>query len=519
MSTIQSYLAPPRGCRSRVWQFYRRWRTRNKEEGPYELFITYTLERVYAIPDDLLESARLKWLAAEADINSILWGTIEQRKAAKQNLESLNSREFDDTGVGCIEVENWFNAGDQLEKARFEDVRDFIWERIQSMKYPTGWRVKREDFHTQIENSTAYYTLIRRQSHIDTRDSVFHEWLLENPPYEPPAYRSSPESVQILHDGLSTRLRDAQGPIPNMPGYIFPPLGFRKEHETDYFTGEIVLLPEFTTRNPEDGPYGVFIESTENWSMPCPPDTLPTLQPFWNRARSHLHCLLWKGDGQQSARAKAALERINAEIKDISRAGVIEISNWSNAGDQLGKAVRDFHFYGSVCRFEDIRDFIWERITHRNYPTDWRVKREDFEEEILRSAEDYNRIRLERGVDTRDGIFYEAQLTHPPYSGQSPPPLYVEEDNQDSEDNLSLATPTPQPRQRERQQRQNEQYINQRRRARSRRTQQMPRNRDRIIERNRRHPRNRRRQDRQVQRQDNDWPEESPNMLDELNLR
>lgn len=121
MSTIQSYLAPPRGCRSRVWQFYRRWRTRNKEEGPYELFITYTLERVYAIPDDLLESARLKWLAAETDINSILWGTIEQRKAAKQNLESLNSREFDDTGVGCIEVENWFNAGHQLEKA----VRDY----------------------------------------------------------------------------------------------------------------------------------------------------------------------------------------------------------------------------------------------------------------------------------------------------------------------------------------------------------------------------------------------------------
>ncbi|KAE8334234.1 hypothetical protein BDV24DRAFT_156981 [Aspergillus arachidicola] len=246
MSTIQSYLAPPRGCRSRVWQFYRRWRTRNKEEGQYKLFITYTLERVYAIPDDLLESARLKWLAAETDINRILWGTIEQRKAAKQNLESLNSREFDVTGVGCIEAVRDYHIYEST--ARFEDVRDFIWERIQSMKYPTCWRVKREDFHTQIENSIAYYTLIRRQSHVDTRDSVFHEWLLENPPYAPPAYRSSPES------------------------YIFPPLGFRKEHETDHSTGEIILLPEFTRRNPEDGPYGVFIESTENWSMPCPPD-------------------------------------------------------------------------------------------------------------------------------------------------------------------------------------------------------------------------------------------------------
>ncbi|PYI00194.1 hypothetical protein BO71DRAFT_424599 [Aspergillus ellipticus CBS 707.79] len=263
--TIHTYLAPPRGYRTRKYRLFRRWSIRNKEEGPYELFITYARERALAVSDDSLPRALELWQAAENDMHAILWGNSAQRETAKDNLESLSRRSFGGFGVGWIGTENWFNAGNQLEKAvrdyhvygstaRFEDIRDFIWERIRNMKYPTNWRVKREDFAARIEETTQHYSMIRHRSLVDTHDSVFHEWLRENPPYDPPSYRSTPER------------------------YIFPPIGYRKQYVTNGFTEDINFVPELTSRNPEDGPYGIFIKNTENWSIPCSPDNFPRLK-------------------------------------------------------------------------------------------------------------------------------------------------------------------------------------------------------------------------------------------------
>jgi hypothetical protein len=50
--------------------------------------------------------------------------------------------------------------------------------------------------------------------------------------------------------------------------------------------------------------------------------------------------------------AARELRHLNMQINAITGnfgLGVIEISNWYNAGEQLFKALRDFHMYGSTA--------------------------------------------------------------------------------------------------------------------------------------------------------------------------
>ncbi|THC92164.1 hypothetical protein EYZ11_008379 [Aspergillus tanneri] len=199
MSTnIPRYFPPPRGYRTR-WDGPTGFTRRDKEEGPYGIFIETDMSDA-AIPlseyDDISPIVSL-WESANRDIHSLLWGDQPEREVAAMRLRDLNLDIRAVTGffgLGIIEIQNWYNAGQELFKARFEDVRDFIWERIQIMHYPTEWRVKFDDFAWKIDSCAGYVAKIRETQPVDTDDSVFNEWLLENlpqPNIPPPSYEHS----------------------------------------------------------------------------------------------------------------------------------------------------------------------------------------------------------------------------------------------------------------------------------------------------------------------------------------
>jgi hypothetical protein len=56
------------------------------------------------------------------------------------------------------------------------------------MDYPTDWRIKMDDFTREIESYAGYSAKLRKNRAVDTDDSIFNEWLLENfpQPYAPP---------------------------------------------------------------------------------------------------------------------------------------------------------------------------------------------------------------------------------------------------------------------------------------------------------------------------------------------
>lgn len=96
------------------------------------------------------------------------------------------------------------------------------------------------------------------------------------------------------------------------------------------------------------------------------------------------------GSDNEREGAKIELQAINGEIEiknlrefsTLPGEGGIEVENWYEAGHQLKLAVRDALHYNSTARYEDIRDFVWERIQNRHYPNNWRAKRSDFEEKV-----------------------------------------------------------------------------------------------------------------------------------------
>lgn len=86
------------------------------------------------------------------------------------------------------------------------------------MNYPTDWRIKIDDFKREIESCAAYNTGLRKIRAVDTDDSVFNEWLLENHPQpyvapptyedpEPPRPRAGRETVvsQVASNTGSSR--------------------------------------------------------------------------------------------------------------------------------------------------------------------------------------------------------------------------------------------------------------------------------------------------------------------------
>jgi hypothetical protein len=56
------------------------------------------------------------------------------------------------------------------------------------MNYPTDWRIKAVDFAREIESYAGHNARLRKNRPVDTDDSIFNEWLLENvpQPYVPP---------------------------------------------------------------------------------------------------------------------------------------------------------------------------------------------------------------------------------------------------------------------------------------------------------------------------------------------
>jgi hypothetical protein len=129
--------------------------------------------------------------------------------------------------------------------------------------------------------------------------------------------------------------------------------------------------------------------------------------------------ILW-GNHSERQSAKQAIRGFNEEIRDFNEAqnrnrecGAIDDIDWTIAGRQLDLAVRDKCLYNSTARFEDVRDFIWERIQNRTYPEDWEVTWQDFEDKIRRCSSNFENIRNGNGLDNQDSAyrFYENPVT------------------------------------------------------------------------------------------------------------
>ncbi|KAG5294006.1 hypothetical protein I7I50_04596 [Histoplasma capsulatum G186AR] len=93
-------------------------------------------------------------------MRDLLWGTKNQRITAMATVQMLNQRIKDmnllwnrDPRTGIIDYQDWMQAGEQLDlairdhcifnsDARYYDVEDFLYERIQNRCYPASWKVE-----------------------------------------------------------------------------------------------------------------------------------------------------------------------------------------------------------------------------------------------------------------------------------------------------------------------------------------------------------------------------------------
>jgi hypothetical protein len=158
----------------------------------------------------------------------------------------------------------------------------------------------------------------------------------------------------------------------------------------------------------------VFISYQAERVSACRPVDIHHYCPFWNRATPHIKKILWGSENEREG-AKIQLKAINEEIEiknlrefsTLPGKGGIEVENWYQAGHQLRLAVRDALYYNSTARYEDIRDFVWERIQNRHYPNSWRAKRGDFEQKFRWHRRS---IPSNREIDPDDGAYAEQQL-------------------------------------------------------------------------------------------------------------
>lgn len=189
--------------------------------------------------------------------------------------------------------------------------------------------------------------------------------------------------------------------------YWPPPIGVRSKR--------MLENGDFTFRNPESGPYGIFILKRRGQSVRCLPGEQADYRVWWENATPQMKKMLW-GSHPERQSAKQVIRGFNEEIRDFNVAqnrnrecGVIDDIDWTVAGRQLDLAVRDKCLYNSTARFEDVRDFIWERIQNRTYPEDWEVTWQDFEDKISRRSANFENIRNGNGLDNQDSAyrFYE----------------------------------------------------------------------------------------------------------------
>lgn len=182
------------------------------------------------------------------------------------------------------------------------------------------------------------------------------------------------------------------------PAYLAPPVGLRRKIITD---------EGFSRRDPRDGPYGVFISHVSEGVYRAI-DT-GAYAHLWNQATVFIMSLLWESNDQR-AWAKEQLISINIAIdrqneKKLNQppgTGCIEVNNLHRAGIQLDLAVRDVKFYRSTARYEDVRDFVWERIQNRNYPENWAITRRQFQRHVTKFKSNSS---VSNALDTEDGAY------------------------------------------------------------------------------------------------------------------
>lgn len=184
------------------------------------------------------------------------------------------------------------------------------------------------------------------------------------------------------------------------PAYLAPPVGVRRKVTTD---------EGFSRRNPQNGPYGVFI-SHLNEGVYSAIDTGP-YEHLWNQSTRFVMSLLWESNDQRE-RAKEQLISMNIAIDrqnemKLNRppgTGCIEVHNLHRAGIQLDLAVRDVKFYRSTARYEDVRDFVWERIQNRNYPESWAITRRQFQCHVTKFQ---IKSSVSNALDSEDGAYQQ----------------------------------------------------------------------------------------------------------------
>ncbi|CAG8908523.1 unnamed protein product [Penicillium egyptiacum] len=185
------------------------------------------------------------------------------------------------------------------------------------------------------------------------------------------------------------------------PAYLAPPVGLRRKIATD---------DGFSRRDPRDGPYGVFISHVSE-GVYLAIDT-SAYAHLWNQATVFIMSLLWASNDQR-AWAKEQLISINIAIDRQNETklnqppgtGCIEVHNLHRAGIQLDLAVRDAKFYRSTARYEDVRDFVWERIQNRNYPESWAITRRQFQRHIAKFE---RKPSVSNDFDTEDGAYKQS---------------------------------------------------------------------------------------------------------------
>ncbi|KAJ5491940.1 hypothetical protein N7453_010037 [Penicillium expansum] len=187
------------------------------------------------------------------------------------------------------------------------------------------------------------------------------------------------------------------------PAYLAPPVGLRHKVITD---------EGFSRRNPRDGPYGVFITHLDE-GVHSAIDTGP-YEHLWNQSTRLVMSLLWESNDQRQ-RAKEHLISMNiaidqqneTELNRPSGTGCIEVHNLHRAGIQLDLAVRDVKFYRSTARYEDVRDFVWERIQNRNYPPSWAITRHQFQCHVTKFE---IKPSISNALDSEDGAYQQSNV-------------------------------------------------------------------------------------------------------------
>jgi hypothetical protein len=168
----------------------------------------------------------------------------------------------------------------------------------------------------------------------------------------------------------------------------------------------------FSRRNPKDGPYGVFI-SLVNEGVYRAIDTGP-YEHLWNQSTTFVMSLLWASNDrrewakEQLISMNIAIDRQNeTKLNRPPGTGCIEVHNLHRAGIQLDLAVRDVKFYRSTARYEDVRDFVWERIQNRNYPESWAITRRQFERHVTKFQ---SKSSVSNTLDIEDGAYQQPNV-------------------------------------------------------------------------------------------------------------